>query len=230
MFININRSFILFFLSLGLTLKAMDQKEVAQNNALNDSAAFAHYAGLKITENAYIVREVQNDSANNVTIINRTISGYSNSILIPKGTSVNRPHLANLCVIGGVSCYILTITTNIGTWKFRPIKSESAFVGDAERFIAPYTKLGIAFTPKDGQNEVCHVFDNLPYVPCLFKITITKEGLVTIGEECPICSDCEDNFLLPCGHTFCKPCVVKSALPEAKCPMCRSEFDMSALR
>ena len=43
--------------------------------------------------------------------------------------------------------------------------------------------------------------------------------------ECPLCMEEErprDTALVPCGHTYCAPCV--AALPGRECPDCRTPF------
>jgi DNA repair ATPase RecN len=43
---------------------------------------------------------------------------------------------------------------------------------------------------------------------------------------CPICFENEINtVLVPCGHTYCKPCSDMDRTRNAKCPQCRSQIN-----
>jgi len=53
-------------------------------------------------------------------------------------------------------------------------------------------------------------------------------GLADKDKTCSICIDLEIDYALPCGHTFCDPCVKKfcSLTPDnLRCPNCRHRFD-----
>lgn len=48
----------------------------------------------------------------------------------------------------------------------------------------------------------------------------------TAKKMCPICFENEINtVLVPCGHTYCKPCSDMDRTRNAKCPQCRSQIN-----
>jgi primosomal protein N' len=43
--------------------------------------------------------------------------------------------------------------------------------------------------------------------------------------SCPICSEYyREAITVPCGHTFCRECLIKSTREKPVCPVCRSIF------
>ncbi len=68
----------------------------------------------------------------------------------------------------------------------------------------------------------------------IIKVYVKKEtGWDTIpwvGEECVVCyRNWGVNTLLPCGHLFCKTCIVKWSEHSNTCPCCRREFKVTVL-
>ena len=54
-----------------------------------------------------------------------------------------------------------------------------------------------------------------------------------LGPCCICMEDAETVALLPCGHTFCEPCIAQWSLSgseySGKCPVCRADFAASGL-
>ena len=98
------------------------------------------------------------------------------------------------------------------------------------RNIGHYNKLCKEFTSNEGHKERV-TMDNLPHQATFFKIIISKEGVVKINEGlCSICKQNVDNYMLPCGDTFCKWCVIENKSPEPACRACGESYDLSSLK
>ena len=71
---------------------------------------------------------------------------------------------------------------------------------------------------------------SLEYLQQTLKSLQDKLQKVLDAIECSICCDpVTDSVILPCGHTFCRPCVHKWVTTEnanrRKCATCRGQFD-----
>ena len=173
---------------------------------------------LKGRDCVFTVSAIENQSDQDATIVNGSFrSAYS--MTFPKHALLKNPPLL---VAGGPIFQILVLKIGSILWTLSPFKSP------CPPALAPYSCLCLYAQEVQG-NVISKIFDNLPYMPCQFKIVITKEGLVSLSERCPICVYRDSNFLLPCGHVFCKACVVKWSLPYSSCPLCRTDHVISSL-